>query len=352
MAGDDTRSATRSGLIASVLVILALVPIYIAVSGEDSPDWVGYRALYDGFGGWLLATGRDALFVKLLDFGYALFGFEGYGHFRLAIFLVILVVAAWTAFMAPKQTSLGAFSPIAIALAVATTFLLKGLVQIREGLAFVFILIPVAGMYGRGQRGVVRSVVGAAVASAIHVAEAMFLALWAPALVASRMPRLIADWRTRWAVTVLGVAIGVTVAWALNHLGDTLLWELRDYSIDTSASPTTGLWKDAYWLFNGGAVFMLRRQVLAAVNEARPFALAWATGLVCGALPALYATCLVLATSGYAIPAVTSIAIRLLYTSMELGLLIIALRGRMNLITVALAGAMLADRLRLLASQM
>jgi hypothetical protein len=186
----------------------------------------------------------------------------------------------------------------------------------------------------------------------MHVAEGVFLALSAPALIASLIPRVIADWRTRWVLTALSVALGVTAVWALNRLGDTLLWELRDYSIDISASPTTGLWKDAYWLFNGAAVLVLRRQVLGAIEGARPFALAWATGLVCGVLPALYSACFILATTGFAIPAVTSIAIRLLYTSMELALLIIALRGRMNLITVALAVAMMADRLRLLAAQM
>ena len=68
-----------------------------------------------------------------------------------------------------------------------------------------------------------------------------------------------------------------------------------------------------------------------------------AAGLIAG-------FCLGLVAAGFDVPAVTSMGIRVLFTGLDLALIIVCLRGRANWLTFGVMVLVLADELRLLAA--
>ena len=65
-------------------------------------------------------------------------------------------------------------------------------------------------------------------------------------------------------------------------------------------------------------------------------------------LPVLCTVCLLLVFDKFYLPIVTSAFVRLLLTSLTVGLLIIGCRGKANWLTLAIALALIADQARLL----
>jgi len=348
-APDDRPVAKlRPGsVLSAALVVAAMGLLYWRFHGEAAPDWAGYEALYGGGGAWLLAQGRDPVFVWLLQASRAVLGDGGYASFRAILFALFTAVAAWVAFITPPQRRLGDFAPVAIALMVVLMFLLKGLAQIREGLAFVAVLLPVVSMFAFQRRGVVRSGLGAALAAAIHFGAAIFIAVWAVAGAQAALARTVLKPGFQRLLLIAGVGLGLGAAFLFLRDGAAVRFILQDHGVDTSASPVGGPAKYAYWLANGAMVLVIRRQLLDAAGPRR-FGFLYAGALGSFVAPLLYALTLFMVFTGFAVPALTSMVIRLLFTVMELSLAVVMLRGRATWLTVLVTVAMIADRVRLL----
>lgn len=249
--------------------------------------------------------------------------------------------------MAPPQRRLGDISSLGVALILVEPFLLKGLAQIREGLAFVAVLLPLASMYAFDQRGVVRTATGAILAAAIHFGAVIFSGAWTVAAAQALFGRRVEAIGYQRLLFVVSAAAGVGLAWFLEHDSAAIRLLMEDFGVNLSAFPAGGLVKYAYWVLNGGLVLVIRHQLLNAAGS-RQFAFVYAGTLGSFVLPMLYAVCLVLVFTDFYIPALTSMVIRLLFTSMELAIIIVVFRRRANLVTLAVTLVMVADRVRLL----
>lgn len=345
-ATDDLSSLALEPerLYAAAFVLVALTALYIGVHGPAVSDWEGYQFLFDQDGGWLRRQGRDPLFLYVLQGGRAIFGGNGYDLFRGAVFAAFAAAAARFAYaMAPGRTW-----AIFLALVAVAAFMIKALAQIREGMAFLIVTWPLVATYRHGENNPLAVGVFACVAPLMHSGAALFAGLWAMAAALSIIPRLV-TWRgLPWLLLGAGLLAGASAAAWISASASTLEFSLRDLGIDTDAETIGGVAKDIYWLANGVAVLILWRELLRAAHGAGRFGGAFAIGLGSLVLPAVYTVCLVLVFRQFYLPAVTSMAIRLLISSMQLALLILGLRGRVNLASIGIASALILDQARLL----
>ena len=349
---DDSRPALSlraAETVAAVLVIAIMALLYWRFSGSLTPDWNGYARLYDDEGGWLLSEGRDPAFIWFIQYAHHFFGQNGYATFRFTIFSVFTAFAMWLVYAMPIQRGYGPLSAALTALIVLTTFLLKSLVEIREGLAFLFILIPVVAMYGRFRHGMIGTGVGAVSAALVHAGTVLFSVNWLLGAGLFALPDEMLAGRViqRW-LLVLAVLLGGLLAVTLFQNAPAVGLLLQDFGIAGSGEAQGGLWKYLYWIANGAIVLIIRHQVLAAIRGVPKFPYGYASAIVSFAMPLAYSVCVMLVFANFHIPTATSMVIRLLFTSMELGLIITALRGQANLLTAAVAVAMFVDRARLL----
>jgi hypothetical protein len=324
-----------------------MVVLYWRFHGDAVPDWTGYGAMYGGGGAWLLAQGRDPVFVWLLQRARDVFGNDGYGTFRLALFAVFTAAAAWIALIAPPQRRLGAFSVVAVVMMVLASFLLKGLAQIREGLAFVAVLAPAVAIFALQRRGVVRSGVGALLAVAVHVGSVTFAAVWLGAAAQTVLGRLVLKRTFQRMLLVAALTIALALAYVMLRDDGAVRFLLQDYGVDASAHAVGGLAKYAYWLGNGTLVLIVRHQLIHAAGPRR-FAFLYASTLGSFVMPLLYILCLYCVFTDFDVPAMTSMIIRPLFSTMEFSLAVVIFRGRATWLTVAVMAEMIADRVRLL----
>ena len=350
---DDSQPAQRpglntAGLLAALLVMAALGLLYWQFSGDATRDWDGYGRLYDDEGGWLLRKGREPGFVWLISQARAVFGQDNYSEFRFSLFCVFTLFAAWLASKMPDQAAIRPITSLVTALIVLLAFLLKGLVQIREGVAFLFIVAPAVTIFRDQRGGMFRSGVGAVLAAVIHAATMFLSGAWLSAVGIWLLPnRIVASVLLQRVLLALSIVVGATLALTVLRNIDDVNFLLQDFGVDRYSDTQSGLWKYLYWLVNGAFVILVRHQLLASVKTAPKFAFAYATAIGTILLPAVYSICLVLVATNFQIAAVTSMAIRILFTATELALIIIALRGRADLGTAAMAVVMLVDRARL-----
>jgi hypothetical protein len=247
-----------------------------------------------------------------------LFGSDGYGLFRLALFGVFAGFAAWLAYVMPVQRRLGWATALMTGGAVLAALGPKSVVQIREGLAFVVFL---AGP------------VGALIAPLIHAGIAPLSAVWLVAWSPWRVPA--------WALAVASAAVGLALALLTIAHGDEVATYAASLGVDVSARVQGGWLKLGYWAALGGAVWVLR----VRLADGDRFGEALGSGL----LPAVYVFCAALVVAGFATPAVTSMGVRVLITAMDLALLRVCLRGRADVASAVVMVGMLCDELRLLA---
>lgn len=325
-------------------VLVAMGLLYWRYSGSMVPDWLGYSDLYDYEGGWLMRQGRDPLFVAVLHLGRSMFGIDGYTNFRLALFGLFALVAARAVFAATPNTL-----AVAPALIVVAAFLLKSLVQIREGMAFALVVWSlITAFQFKNRHGWLIAGVGCLVAALIHAGAVIFVVAWALALGLHIYWPLL-KWRDLpAALLALGLAIGVTAAWLITRQADAIEFALRDLGEDTTIEAVSGGWKYAYWIANGGVVLLLRHQLLQASEGSMRFGYAYAGLLGSLVIPMIYACCVYLVFSQFYLPAVTAMAVRLLFSASQLGLIIIAWRGRITVWTMLIVAVSLADQIRLL----
>ncbi|MGH6992549.1 MAG: hypothetical protein ACREEH_04355 [Caulobacteraceae bacterium] len=344
---DRAAVAPRPGPFALIFVVAILAAIFVHFQGPGLPDWDGYDSLYFNRGGWLADEGRDPAFVWFIDHAGAVFGGMGYDAFRKVTFAVFGLVAAWLASITPRQDRLGDFSWLFVAVAILSALLLKSLVQIREGLAFLCILVPMAWMLRRPRAGGVFSAIGSALGGAVHAGAAMFGGVWLGAffLIALRDQALQGRW-LRNALLIFGVSCGLAAALFVraHPWFDTQL--LQDLGVDSSADVQTGLWKEAYWLLNGVITAILVHHI-ALEGRGRRFTLAWLLTLGWALLPGLYTACVVLTFSHFELPTVTTFFVRAYFTVSELAILAIAFQGTAAKACLFAALAMLAERARI-----
>jgi hypothetical protein len=308
-------------------------------------DWDGYRTLYDGAGGYLARQGRDPLFVWTLVRAGDTLGGGGYEIFRWGLFGVFTAAAAlWAA-----KAVAGGSGVVVSVLIVIAAFLLKSLVQIREGLAFLFVLVSLAGLFRSSGKGIFLAGLGALVAVFLHVGTSAFLFAWAAALAIWALPdRVIAGRRFTVWLTAGGVAAGLIAATLIVGDAEALEYGLRDFGVDTSEAVVAGFWKYLYWIAMGGLVLVTRDQLIRGVRGGGRFGYVYGCVVAAVLLPMLYVVCMVLVFARFEMVAVASMAIRLLLTSLELALMIIAVRGRAAWVAGGLAVVSIVDQGRLL----
>jgi hypothetical protein len=313
--------------------------------GRCAPaDWSGYQAMYDGRGAYLARQGRDPLFVWLIVRAGDLLGGGGYDTFRWLLFgLFVMVGSGWAG-----ASVLAGSGLLASVLTVGAAFLLKSLVQIREGLAFLVLLVSLCGLVRGAPRVMAASGCGALLAALIHSGTAIFVLAW---LLAAALPGLsgapLARRRVGLWLTVGALALGVGVAWLISRNAVALEDSLRDFGVDNSGGVAADLWKFLYWLAMGGVVAVVRKQVIDAAAGCGRFGERYATVIAAGLMPTVYVVCLLLVFSRFDSAAVVSLSIRLLLTTLELGLMIVAIRGRANWITAGAAAVSIVDQARL-----
>ena len=338
-----------SSVVAPLFVIVLFAALYWHFSGDMAPDWDGYGRLYDDEGGWLLSTGREPGFVWLLNQARAVFGLDGYENFRLMLFCVFTGFAVWLAHRAPEQTALQPFGAFVVVLIIVLAFLLKGLVQIREGVAFLFIAAPMVALFGLEKRRFWRVGIGAVLAAVVHAATVIFAVAWLVAVGICLTPdRIMAKWAFQRALVVAALATGAVITVTVLRNPDAVNFLLQDFGVDRRADSYGAVWKYVYWGVNGGFALLIRWQLIGSVKDVSKFAHAYASAIGSVLLPTTYAICLGLVVFGSGYGAVTSMAIRLFFTTTELAMIIIVLRGRADLVTMTMAAAMIADRARLM----
>ena len=330
---------------ASALVVVAMAALYWHFSGPIFADWIGYRQLWDNDGGWLLREGRDPLFVSLLHQSRRLFGENGYGEFRFALFAIFTAVGARLAYLMRA----GWVSVFFVVPIIISAFMLKSLVQIREGLAFLIVVLSLISVFRPKGGGWFIAGIGAIAGTLTHAGAGIFVLAWAVACGFYFGPaRLLGSKGVRDALLLVGVALGVAVTAAIFQFSQFLEFSLQDIGTDTTVDATGGIWKYLYWLFNGLLMLLTRHQLLSAAWGSRKFSYSYATVLGSLIIPLIYTTCIMLVFSNFYLPIITASATRLLFSTMEIGLIIIGLRGKANWMTLPIALALVADQFRLL----
>jgi hypothetical protein len=336
------------GFYAAALAIVGLSIAQLAYASSDAPDWQGYEVLYEGSADWLTPNGLSPLFMALLGGARWLFGPEGYGLFRILLFALFAGFAGWLAYIMPMQRRLGGASALMASGTAMTALLLKSVVQIREGLAFVVVLMGILAVLRHKTPRFVRPGVSVAVAPLIHAGIASLSGVWLIACALVWAPRnvLTSRWLHR-AVGLSALAAGSYLALAVISNGEAIAAYVAGLGVETSAIAQGGTIKIGYWAALGGVVFVLGRQVLVCDGK---LTIAFSIALGVGLLPLAYGFCLVLVLANFYVPAVTSMGIRVLITGLDLALVTVCLRGRANKLTAGVMIFMLADELRLLAT--
>lgn len=333
---------------AAGLAVFVMAFFYWEFPASGFGDWLGYAEIWDQDGGWLANQGRDPLFVTIVHQSRQVFGDGGYAVFRDVLYGVFTLAAARFAYvMRSRQVSALYVVPI-----VAAALLVKSLVQIREGMAFVIAVVPLVGVFRASRSGWLVAGIGALMAVLMHFGALLFVVCWAVASVLYLAPdRLLGGKGARTSLMALGLALGVAMSVAILAFSKVLELALEDLGSDTTAPAIGGAWKYVYWIVNGGLVLLVRQQLLNAAWGSRKFGYAYATVLGSVVLPIIYTVCIILVFNQFYLPVITSAAVRLLFSGVEAALLVIGFRGKANWLTAAIAVILIADQLRLLLSE-
>jgi len=320
-----------SSALAGVVAVMVMAGLYWRFSGASVPDWIGYAQIYDFEGGWLTREGRDPLFVALVHAAKLALGSNGYATFRFLLFAIFSVSAAYLASVITyNRTSV--FISVII---VVSVLLLKSLVQIREGLSFVIVAVSIIGILTSRRGGWIDAGCGALIASQIHIGAALFALVWILAFALWVAPPRILAWpNLPIFISLFAIMLGIVFIFEASKSAVNLEYTLRDMGVDTTGQAFGGFWKYIYWVSIGIVMLVTRHQILEAAHGGRKFAFAYATVLGAAVLPALYTIAAGLVFTRFYLPAATSLAVRLLFSSVGLGILLVGIRGKANLLTV------------------
>jgi hypothetical protein len=308
-------------------------------------DWDTYRVMYDRGGGYLVNQGRDPLFSWLLDRVFDVFGGGSYDVFRIVLF-------AFFAFFAAVVASFGALEGsliLASVLASVDAFALKSLVQIREGIAFVFIVIPVILSSKKGGVGIIGLAIGCVTAVFIHAGTFVLLLVYIATLGLHFLPiRPSNDRFIARLFTSTAVAAGIVAAIAIGQNAQFFDHTFRQLGVTADGPVTVSAWKYLYWIATGVVAFIIRAQIVNAFQAFKDFRSMYAFILGTAAVPFLYVICVISVLTQFEVAAVVAMQIRIFLTALELSLVIIVVRGRANALTGLVAAATLSDQMRLI----
>jgi hypothetical protein len=347
---DQVRGLTfyPARLLASFIFIVALSVAYWRFSNPVGfTDWQGYETLFYSDGGYLARAGVDPLFVMTLRFCHRIFGDNGYETFRTCTFVIFLISGSWVAYSLPTYNT----SPIITSTIVVSAFLIKSVVQIREGLALIFILSGLVVFFSGRRGGRVAAICSSIGGYLTHLGTALFGVTWLVAAAIHLIPQRIIKGRAFSGILLaMGILVGAVIATVVEFNATAVEFMLRDMSADVSAEAIGGFWKDAYWAVKGIIVLLLRHQLLKGVAWGEKTPYIWANVFGSAVLPAVYVFTTVLVFGQFYLPAVTTFGSRLLFTLSSVALVIIALRREANWFTFSFALFAIAEQLRLLTS--
>jgi len=330
------------------------------VKDELNPDWLGYAAIYQEAGAWLAEQGRDPLFLLLMGVMSTLFGPDGYEMFRIvlagyfAVFTYLLLRSRQVPTDSPNQSW-----PLLL-LGLLPFVAPRFTIQIREGLALTLVLIGLAllnrpaltATAGTTHRTALwPTVLLFAAGAALHSGTAVLLL----ALLAALAVRHVCAGAIRlelWLLFSLGLvavaasAVASTVGLA-TPAGRAVVDDLYGLLADADATVSAAKW--AYWGVYGLGVLALAGRVRSLyqrglLSEGLRLVLGMVTLVM---LPAIYVTALLLLGAG--MPAiVVSGAARVMNMLLSVSLLVLALRGALNLRLGLLCLLVLIDQARVI----
>lgn len=353
--GADAETPTRqhrrwlrvSSLLAAALVAASLVAGSIYVRGDANPDWYGYERMYREQGAWLSEYNRDPLFTWAVERARQALGPDGYEHFRLAVFSLLLAGALWVVFSVPAQCRLRSLHlrALTVGVAVIAIFFVKATVQVREGLAFLLIAAAIVRIINASDELKVThaflSYVLLAGAAFIHYGTGLYIVAFTAA---NAFAFVLKHARRR--ATVIAAICALVCAWAACEYVSTAFSALDAFGLDLDYRSEARWLKYAFWIVYGFALLALAREVRLA-SETMTNATGASFAIIHGAfvLPFLFVFAVLLIATDKPLP-VVSMGARMLSTGAGVGLLIVLLRGRASLATLAVACFLVVDQLR------
>lgn len=131
----SVRTRSLWGLLVSFILVAAISYYW----SDRNPDWGGYLRIYDDGGAWLSASGRDSGFLWFVNsFRKQPFIPASYESFRVT--LAVFFVYFSSRFMSGKVLAFPASHSVYLLAPLLSLVLIRGVVQIREGLAIVLFL--------------------------------------------------------------------------------------------------------------------------------------------------------------------------------------------------------------------
>lgn len=335
-----------ANLMAALGTVIGLTAMYGLLGARDGPsDWMGYQQLFDRQGGYLAEAGRDPLFVALLKAAKVVFGGNGYEGFRLLLFVAMASFAARLTYLCPTIR----VSPITTALVGVAIWGIKSAVQIREGVALVFVAWGVAHALRHPKSTPFALLAGCALGYLTHQGTAPFLLAAIVGIGCLALPnRALSGWWPQRLLMVLAIGVGFAVAALCVLNARAVELALVDMTEDRNAEAIIGPLKAVFWVAQGAVMLGLRWQLIEAVRGRSKLAFAFSSVLASFVLPSLYVATAGLVATRYYLPAATAFGGRLLFTAETVALMIVALGGRGNWITLALAAALVAEQVRLM----
>lgn len=358
------RAAGPGAALFGVGLVLALMA---GLRDELNPDWLGYAAIYQEAGAWLADQGRDPLFLLLMGTMSSLLGPDGYERFRIVVGLYFAAFTYWL--LRGRHVAAGGRRqgwPLLL-LGLLPLVAPRFTIQIREGLALTLVFVGLvllarpasaadaAASNASGERPPRTAAWPAlllfAAAAALHSGTAVLLL----ALLAALAVRHVCGGAIRlelWLLLSLGM-VAVTGSALLSTLGlatpagRALVDELYGLLADEDATVSAAKW--VYWGAYGLGVLTLAGRVRGLYQGGQlPAGLRTVLGLVALVmLPAIYVTALLLLAAG--MPAiVVSAAARMMNMLLSVSLLVLALRGALNLRLGLFCVLVLVDQARVI----
>lgn len=124
------------GLLTSVILAISIAYFW----ADRNPDWDGYMRIYDNGGAWLSASSRDSVFLFFISIFQTQPIFPAnYEAFRIALAAVFVYFTF--RFMSGKVHYFQQSHSVFVLLPFLSLILLRGTIQVREGLAVVLLIL-------------------------------------------------------------------------------------------------------------------------------------------------------------------------------------------------------------------
>lgn len=134
-----SRTPNHSWVLWSCLIGVLFGGVIAVGFSEFNPDWLAYQSIYESGGAWLSEQGRDPFFLFIIELFKYIFTSDGYIYLRVLLGSIFSIFSAllFSGFIIPWNKQRASISMLF--LAVINIGLSRFVVQIREGLALVFL---------------------------------------------------------------------------------------------------------------------------------------------------------------------------------------------------------------------